>query len=838
MLDPAAAHRISAALARSTSEQQKQQNRVQRMEQRQQKVKQKDEEEPRPDRKRLVPVLLATEAERLLVQSGQSGRAYRRSIRPLGTENKGKGEVDTKVDPVVEQPVQPSIGKYNRTVTDSMPEQSGQLKVVNGDLEPKPKPFAFRPYPTLGVAQKPTSNALPELSSRLSSTPISQHTLNLLAILDVAKGDPRVNSDALFNIMSYIDSAAKTDSTATITDILRRLVPTTTPPATSPQRPQTPPQTPVASNTPASPDDGIVLLDKENVNPTAFRRRAEHDTEDAKLLAAMGPSNSTPLVRLGAGLIQSVRSNTSLNNDPTPPTPSTPPTARKRTLSEMSDDGRSFGQGRVVRLDWSSPPRFHRTDQNTSPGFSKDQPIIIPDSPAAPRLGGPVRSRVKPYVVPDWARTETVMQPRLSEQAQEAIKEAERRKFEEKSTKRMKKMRDRTSSQMHRTISTPAVFSTSADKPIASISTIPSRSMAPPPPVAATSLLPIIAATDSLIPLPRSRLLSPSRSLSPTPTQHFVPPCTPPRKRIVSATSSPEEGFSLFTPREMNTPRRGPSLFESPSIRSPSLRSNHERDATPPPSSEPVAENDSDDGRSDGEDDLLDRELNNALEEADNSSPLAISPTDDADKHQAQVEDNDDEEEPSKQFWSGLPPSSPPAPSSPILFPVVDQIPTDNSDDFELPMASSDFDVIDYGENLANEGPTNRNRDGLSRDNEVVPVDEVQFDEDALTAILELITNNNPNVDSSTPLSPDTDTNDDSGDILRDLGAISYFDDQHSSPSDQITLSNFPFPSDISFDNPSFWNAMGPLLDQASSSGSNGAEGSDQIKNLLSGCVL
>ncbi|KAE9408662.1 hypothetical protein BT96DRAFT_667368 [Gymnopus androsaceus JB14] len=302
--------------------------------------------------------------------------------------------------------------------------------------------------------------------------------------------------------------------------------------------------------------------------------------------------------------------------------------------------------------------------------------------------------------------------------------------------------------------------------------------MPPPPPVAPISLLPVIAATDSSIPLLGSHLCSPPSSPSLTRIQRFAPPCTPPRKRIITTSSSPEEEFSLFTPREMNTPRRGPSIFESPSInRSPSLRSIHRREATPPPSSEPVAENDSDDS---DDENLLERELNSALEEAGTSSPAI--PTDIPTTDDTQRQDEDEEDESSKPFWPGLPPSSPPPPSSPMLYPVSTEPSTDNEDDFELPVVSSDFDIgIDE-----NQAEQNGGLEGLlsSQDNEVMPSEEVQFDDDALAAILEMITSNS-NADSSSSHI----TNNDSQDILKDLGAV--FDDQQLVPA-QNDLLAFP----------------------------------------------
>ena len=88
----------------------------------------------------------------------------------------------------------------------------------------------------------------------------------------------------------------------------------------------------------------------------------------------------------------------------------------------------------------SSPPR---------PRFNADIYNNLIDSPTSRRPGakGPASSPPRPnlgessrkrYVVPEWARTNTATQPRLSEEAQRALEEAEEMKKKEREASRRK----------------------------------------------------------------------------------------------------------------------------------------------------------------------------------------------------------------------------------------------------------------------------------------------------------------------------------------------------------------------------------------------------------------
>ncbi|KAJ4483736.1 hypothetical protein J3R30DRAFT_3402371 [Lentinula aciculospora] len=774
--DPAAASRISAALARQTEENDRARRR-----------KQKEKE------RRFIRPALKTEADRILKASGDS-------------------RVVQSGDP---------LGPWTQPKTSIHKSSSAQ---------PGYPASAQRTFLT------PHSSQVP--SSSLQGFALAPQTLSpeLLAILETAKSNPQVNKEALFRVISFIDSATKENAALTIADALRKLAPSQDP-VGLPQAPQTPPQTPPAPNTLASPDDAVVVLDKENVNPSAFRRRVERSAEDVKYLAASmswttGYASTTPSllpqqkVPLTSGLIQSLPTNTTLNNGPVP----LPSTTRKRTLSEVLDDTRTSKRDQERNYALSSPPRSNRTT-NLSPGFSKDQPIVIPDSPSMPRQGGQnTQSRIQlkmPYVVPDWARTQTAMRPRLSEEAQLMMKEAERRKQEEKLVKRMKWSEQRKLEPMHRTHSTPALFYSGVDESIASGLTLPSSTkngtMAPPPLTVPDPLFPVIAAADTSISFPSSSL---PRSPSPPLMRPLPPPCTPPRKPVTSSNLSPEEEFSLFTPRGMATPQRAPSVFENLRVsQSPSIRPR--RHATPPPTSEPVAEDDSDScqGYDSDEQDFLTQELNGALEETDISATSAIEQSEEgqtADTHNPN-EDEQDESQSDEPFWLNLPPSSPPQQSSPMLQPVADQSLND-LDDFELPIASSDFDIENNATRTEQMGGTRNSEISFEADHNADSPDG-QFDENALAAILEILAD----PDNANPLVADNPE-----DIFKDLGAV-IGETRRGQYADTIHSNNFP--SDITLNNPGFWSAVGSLLDQ-NSSAETAIEGSDPIKNLLSGCVL
>ncbi|KAJ3843574.1 hypothetical protein F5878DRAFT_604586 [Lentinula raphanica] len=731
-----------------------------------------------------------------------------------------------------------------KTEADRILEESGNACLIRpGDTlrlhATQPRPFAYRSasgQPDHSNTTPPPAQDIisPTLSSQISLASLANLSPELLVILDTVKHDPQVNSEALLRVISFIDSAMKSNASLTVTDALRKLAPPTTSTQMPPETPETPPWTPPpAAAVPATSNDGVVILDKENVKPSASRRRKDCDTNNEKTLAATtGLPTSSISQPPHASASRPLQSNSAFTNEPS----LRANTTRKRTLSEVLEDTRPLGRNQGRLNTFSSPVRPARTT-NLSPGHSQDQPIVIPDSPSLPKSNQKPNSRGRlqiPYVVPDWARTDTAMQPRLSEETQLMLKEAEQRKKEEKMAKRMKWSQQRQSGPLHRAISTPAVFSTGMDQPVASTSALPSPEKkgamaAPPPPsTAPDSLLPVIAVADTSISFPSSSRRSPS----PPSSSSVAIPCTPPRKRPPPSNSSPEEDFSLFTPRGMNTPRRGPSIFQSPTIaHSSSMRPDRDCNVTPPPSSGPLVEDDSENakGTASDDEDFLAHTLRSPAEGLKSFSNSPNKVAQEVESHtDADIPPVDNDEDGSKSdppIWPGLPPSSPPPQFSPMLHSVTDESPREPDDDFSLPMASSDFDIDELPlqtepttrSDISEKNSTNADLGAVSH--------EGLLDEKSLAAMFEILANN---------LRSDTSSAiDESHDIFKDLGAV-FDEPQHLHPNQSGPSI---LPPNIAFDNSEFWNAISPLLNQTADNHSS-AEVPDPVKDLFSGCVL
>ncbi|KAG7449764.1 uncharacterized protein BT62DRAFT_1073182 [Guyanagaster necrorhizus] len=406
------------------------------------------------------------------------------------------------------------------------------------------------------------------------------------------------------------------------------------------------------------PSDDGVAIDKENVNPSSFRRRVDQDVKDSK------PSQTSTVPQ---------RTNLSghLHTDENSwPVSSVNQgnggyISRKRTLDEFMEDRESQLERRrrptsSNMIPFSSPPRSRLSQ--TEPGGSRGRPICIPDSPRAPKIAAssPVRDGTqstarRKYVVPDWARTDTAMRPRLSEEVQRALKEAEDRKQaeceEKRRLERERRRASRAQGRQHRE-------NTESDAPTTATNV---KSSSPLRPIAAVNTgFALVSTTCEIHSV--SSFLTGSRSQTPPPSQNMAPPCTPPRRRPLDSPSTPV-GSSLFTPLadSWKSPLAGPSA--SPSYGATGKHASEDKDLSEEPES--------------------------AFEEL-NSLPPSSLPDDD-DNEAAPDMEHEPVPSNTKQFWQGLPPSSPIQSSSPL----EDE---DDDSDREIPIATSDAEDGGDGE--------------------------------------------------------------------------------------------------------------------------------------------
>lgn len=696
-----------------------------------------------------------------------------------------------------------------------------------------------------------STKAQPSTTSLIRVEPKRQKETEPVSLLDIlafisassSSNEPSVQNAALLAALSAIDSssgipapaAAEGEINPVLVNALKQLLSacaqqsrSAAPTEDAHKNAQTPTQ-PNPHSHQTSPGEDIIILDKENVNPTAFKRRTDREREDVKLLGsssapALGgldaPFSETARVSVPAlahhgrttrSLGLSLRSNEGSAIVTTARSPllrSGNGTRRKRTLSDFMEEREAAGtregdwaerrdayryarsahtrsssssetsglrhyprlvadshprRGRVSTSyyrtgaePWTSPPRAKpgspsphgngnedgdddgsgNENENRS-GTSQLQPISVPDSPRAPRVfvSSPIRPSAaraetrRPYIVPQWARTNTATQPRLSRKAQRALEEAEERKKEEREAGKKRKaaharMQEKARQKGKRAVGRDEKMEQPGKQGIRSLTV--TRQIVQPGPVAASSDGPIFASLKELSAscsssTPSSR--SPSRSL----TRRMIRlPSTPPRKRRAATCSSEGgESGSLFTPTPkargvatspLFSPQLGSWLSTSPLrdgktmspiqaiIPGENLNSQLARSADNKEEQEYNA------NETDGDlEDALNRELDTALDDLDFPScslPVAssdfddaeIPPLDDAETTDQCSEDDQVRERALKQHWSGLPPSSPPPPTSPVLLPKdtdpESDLRTDEEDldDLELPWATSDAD--------------------------------------------------------------------------------------------------------------------------------------------------
>ncbi|KAJ6495666.1 hypothetical protein C8R47DRAFT_1116055 [Mycena vitilis] len=469
----------------------------------------------------------------------------------------------------------------------------------------------------------------------------------------------------------------------------------------------------------SSTDDEIVVLNKENVNPKVFRRRAERgkaldavEPATAPTASSSGiPSRSASQIRLGP--------------------PEHQPSGRKRTLSEfMAEQESTREKEKTVKKAqyYRQPERsmsqdslmFHNTatasatdtpDPVQKPKPSRKRTISCTSSPGtggflrssgpprpATSASSPVRPGRKPYILPDWARTDTATQPRLSDRvaltAQQKEEEEEAKKKEEAQKRKDTKKRQRDAKNsltegIRR--KRPSTAATAAAQSAPSQATKPGAFPLPAP-VAASGEFPVLfnneqSSRPPFAPLPFG---SPSRSA----LQTTVPPCTPPRLRRANTIATPGGPVSLFTPGPSSLFTPGSRAWQAGSVlafgrRSMSPSSPKRCTADGQPNEEPEAEPE--------DDDLLTQQLDSAFDELDfppSSLPVASSDIDvdverermPSSSQEYDSDDSDDDDAPPKQHWVGLPPSSPPPLSSPYL----EATPMDDNDVDESPLPTSD----------------------------------------------------------------------------------------------------------------------------------------------------
>jgi len=408
---------------------------------------------------------------------------------------------------------------------------------------------------------------------------------------------------------------------------------------------------------------------------------------------------------------------------------------------------------------WTSPPRkskenadSHSQMSDSLGGTSLNRPIVIPDSPQASKVvaSSPIRPTAvhrKPYVVPSWARTDTALKPRLSEETQKSIEAAAERKKEERQTNRR-----RTNARAQDRYRQREKLADSEDLGLESEFAGPSQKIMQPlphPVIPNTDLPPIIASSDAdigLFPLASSRVQSPPLTRAPI----LLPPVTPKRPSKV-ATSTPVandlDQDSLFTPLSIvrrSTGETGSPLFSPGALGSPLA---HKKPKGISPISYRVAANQCSSESSTITvkitEDTLHKSKSPAIEVDDvqedldcppSSLPIASSDSEFEDAgigvtrttshqiHNDQTADGEfggDELPVCKQHWVGLPPSSPPPPTSPCLKPIDNDAEPELGDvGEELPVASEtdepdeetgDEDVLNATESDWSPSPINVN---------------------------------------------------------------------------------------------------------------------------------
>ncbi|KAJ7232795.1 hypothetical protein B0H12DRAFT_1144941 [Mycena haematopus] len=449
----------------------------------------------------------------------------------------------------------------------------------------------------------------------------------------------------------------------------------------------------------SSNDDEIVCLNKENVNPKVFRRRAEREKGDPQLP--------------GSGELSTVAPSSGL---PSPANQSHPPT-RKRTLSEfmaeqesiqdkekalkrpqyyrtersMSSD--SFLHDTIMpppataprQIKPSHPPKSSRRRTNScasSPGrgFFTETAIAVPPRPST-SASSPIRPPRKSFILPDWAQTDTATKPRLSDRTVEKMQADEAKKREDELKKRRKHYQE-TREKGGKRCKPGTRPSTSATATVErQVSTSTRSSTKPgaeefllPAPVAASAEFPaFVREQTSRPPFAALPFGSPSRSAQ----ANNIPPRTPPRTAHSNTIATPEAPSSLFTPDANSLFTPVPGSWEARGVLDLGRRSMSPSSRRPPPQeTEQIRPSE----RPESEESDLGQEWRAHVQTEQMPSSSQGYDSD----------DSEDDDAPPRQHWVGLPPSSPPPLSSPYLGPS----PMEDDDVEESPLATPDAEPV------------------------------------------------------------------------------------------------------------------------------------------------
>ncbi|KAG1742456.1 hypothetical protein EDB19DRAFT_1701155 [Suillus lakei] len=388
--------------------------------------------------------------------------------------------------------------------------------------------------------------------------------------------------------------------------------------------------------------------EKEHVDPTAFRRRVEREDSSNLATTTADESETTPHRQQRRARISSGGKE---NTHSSPRTHSRSGSGRTSGTFEVPQPTIPPGYLRTIRSDFDPS-----VSSETATSSSYLRPRSSPSRPSSFAVSQSAQAPVKPiknFVVPEWARTSTATQPKLSKEVEERIALVEQEKKEKRTARRTQKpgcWQQGARAPTDLSSEDGYISSTIVHAPV-NEATIPRLQNA------LLLSLPVFASDASI-----SSPLSPSSPISETPPV----PSTPPRKtsvlRATPRSLGPDGASPLFSPTPKSlwgstgktplfsshphTPsRKGKKPIFSPiHLRTPSMKI---------PVEQPVDRE---------EEDLLGKELDDALQGLD---VPAIKQQDTADNLET-GEDN------ITLPLSPLPPSSPLPPTSPLLLPSTD----------------------------------------------------------------------------------------------------------------------------------------------------------------------